>query len=51
VDVTGGMRGKIDELLELARAGISSQVFPLDGLSEFLAGGNPGTKITTGGKK
>ncbi|HJJ36361.1 MAG TPA: isopentenyl phosphate kinase, partial [Methanocorpusculum sp.] len=47
-DVTGGMRGKVDELLELARAGISSQVFSIDGLADFLVGGNPGTRITAG---
>lgn len=50
VDVTGGMRGKINELIELARAGISSQVFSIGGLANFLAGGNPGTRITAGGR-
>ncbi|HOT95103.1 MAG TPA: isopentenyl phosphate kinase [Methanoregulaceae archaeon] len=37
-DVTGGMAGKIDELLRLANAGISSHIFSLDRLEDFLAG-------------
>ncbi|HJJ54950.1 MAG TPA: uridylate kinase, partial [Methanocorpusculum sp.] len=48
-DVTGGMRGKVDELLELAGAGISSRIFSMDGLADFLAGGTPGTGISAGG--
>ncbi len=37
-DVTGGMSGKVAELLRLADAGISSHVFGRDGLADFLAG-------------
>ncbi|MFQ3283847.1 MAG: isopentenyl phosphate kinase [Natronomonas sp.] len=41
-DVTGGMAGKVRELLSLdARA----YVFDLDGLETFAAGGDPGTEI------
>ncbi len=37
-DVTGGMGGKVAELLRLADAGISSHVFGRDRLGDFLAG-------------
>jgi isopentenyl phosphate kinase len=37
-DVTGGMRGKVAELLGLADKGISSHVFGSDRLADFLAG-------------
>lgn len=36
-DVTGGMGGKVAELLRLADAGITSHVFGLDRLGDFLA--------------
>jgi isopentenyl phosphate kinase len=45
-DVTGGMRGKIDELLELADAGIGSEIFSAAELGSFLAGtGHSGTHV------
>jgi isopentenyl phosphate kinase len=45
-DVTGGMRGKIDELLELAHAGIGSDIFSVSQLTSFLAGtGHGGTQV------
>ena len=37
-DVTGGMRGKIDELAALASAGIASEIFHISKISEFLSG-------------
>jgi isopentenyl phosphate kinase len=37
-DVTGGMRGKIAELLELAAAGIGSEIFHVSRIPDFLAG-------------
>jgi isopentenyl phosphate kinase len=37
-DVTGGMKGKIDELLSLAEAGIESHIFHVTRISDFLAG-------------
>jgi isopentenyl phosphate kinase len=37
-DVTGGMRGKIDELLGLADAGIGSDIFHVSRVADFLAG-------------
>ena len=45
-DVTGGMRGKINELLGLAGAGIGSDIFHVSRISDFLAGtDHGGTKI------
>ena len=45
-DVTGGMRGKIDELLGLASAGIGSDIFHVSRIGDFLAGNDHGgTKI------
>ncbi|NHN48968.1 acetylglutamate kinase [Halostella sp. JP-L12] len=41
-DVSGGMAGKVRELLALDRP---ASVFDLDGLPEFLSGGRPGTTI------
>jgi isopentenyl phosphate kinase len=35
-DVTGGMKGKIDELLELADAGIGSDIFHVSRVRDFL---------------
>lgn len=37
-DVTGGMRGKIDELLGLADAGTGSDIFHVSRVGDFLAG-------------
>jgi isopentenyl phosphate kinase len=49
-DVTGGMRGKITELLELADAGIGSDLFHVSRIEDFLAGADHGgTKVK--GKK
>jgi isopentenyl phosphate kinase len=45
-DVTGGMRGKINELLDLADAGIGSEIFHVSRIGDFLAGTeHGGTKI------
>ena len=45
-DVTGGMRGKIDELLGLADAGIRSDIFHVSRIPDFLAGsGHGGTCV------
>ncbi len=45
-DVTGGMRGKINELLGLAGAGIGSDIFHVSRIGDFLAGtDHGGTKI------
>ena len=41
-DVTGGMAGKVRELLSLDAP---AYVFDLDGLEAFAAGGDPGTEI------
>ncbi|HVN74133.1 MAG TPA: isopentenyl phosphate kinase [Methanoregula sp.] len=41
-DVTGGMRGKINELLELASAGVGSDIFHVSRVGEFLAGADHG---------
>ncbi|HOX34062.1 MAG TPA: isopentenyl phosphate kinase [Methanoregulaceae archaeon] len=47
-DVTGGMRGKIAELLELAEAGIGSEIFHVSRIPDFLAGRDcNGTRIIT----
>jgi len=45
-DVTGGMRGKINELLGLAEAGIGSDIFHVSRIGDFLAGtDHGGTKL------
>jgi len=45
-DVTGGMKGKIDELLGLATAGIGADIFQVSRLGDFLAGNDHGgTKV------
>lgn len=45
-DVTGGMRGKINELLELARAGVGSEIFQVSRIPDFLSGRDcGGTKV------
>ena len=41
-DVTGGMRGKIDELLGLADAGTGSDIFHVSRVADFLAGSDHG---------
>lgn len=41
-DVTGGMAGKVQALLGLD---VPAQVFGLDDLGAFLAGGEPGTRV------
>jgi isopentenyl phosphate kinase len=44
-DVTGGMRGKIEELLALADSGIVSHIFHVSRLSDFLAGREHGGTV------
>lgn len=45
-DVTGGMRGKMNELLGLAQAGIGSEIFHVSRIGDFLSGtDHVGTKI------
>ena len=50
-DVTGGMRGKINELLELADAGIGSDIFHVSRVADFLAGAAHGGTTVKGNKK
>jgi isopentenyl phosphate kinase len=50
-DVTGGMRGKINELLELADAGIGSDIFHVSRAADFLAGTGHGGTTVKGNKK
>jgi len=46
-DVTGGMRGKINELLDLARAGVGSEIFHVSRIPDFLSGRDcGGTKVS-----
>ena len=46
LDVTGGMKGKIAELLSLADKGISSEIFHISRIREFLRGvDHGGTRI------
>ena len=47
-DVTGGMRGKINELLGLADAGIGSDIFHVSRLADFLAGASHGGTTVRG---
>jgi len=47
-DVTGGMKGKIDELLGLADAGIRSDIFHVSRVPDFLAGSGHGGTIVSG---
>jgi isopentenyl phosphate kinase len=47
-DVTGGMRGKIDELLGLADAGIRSDIFHVSRTGDFLKGSAHGGTIVRG---
>jgi isopentenyl phosphate kinase len=48
-DVTGGMKGKIQELLELASAGIRSEIFHVSRLGDFLDGQPTGGTVVSGG--
>jgi isopentenyl phosphate kinase len=50
-DVTGGMRGKINELLELSKAGIGSDIFHVSRVADFLAGAAHGGTTVKGDKK
>lgn len=46
-DVTGGMRGKIDELLLLAEKGVESELFHVSRVGDFLDGrDNGGTRVS-----
>jgi len=47
-DVTGGMRGKIDELLGLADAGIGSDIFHVSRVADFLNGNAHGGTMVRG---
>jgi isopentenyl phosphate kinase len=47
-DVTGGMKGKIDELLGLADAGIGSDIFHVSRITDFLSGSGHGGTIVRG---
>ena len=47
-DVTGGMKGKIDELLRLADAGIGSEIFHVSRIADFLNGSGHGGTIVRG---
>jgi len=47
-DVTGGMRGKINELLGLADAGIVSDIFHVSRIPDFLKGSGHGGTIVRG---
>jgi isopentenyl phosphate kinase len=47
-DVTGGMRGKIDELIELADAGVRSDIFHVSRVVDFLNGSSHGGTIVRG---
>ena len=47
LDVTGGMKGKIDELLRLAAEGTESAIFHLSRLEDFLAAEDHGGTIVT----
>jgi isopentenyl phosphate kinase len=47
-DVTGGMKGKIDELLGLADAGIRSDIFHVSRIQDFLKGSGHGGTIVRG---
>lgn len=50
-DVTGGMKGKVRELMELAEQGIQSHVFHISRLQDFLEGSDHGgTVIGRSGK-
>jgi len=48
-DVTGGMIGKMNELLSLAEAGIGSEIFHVSRIGDFLAGTGTGGTTVKGG--
>lgn len=48
-DVTGGMGGKINELLDLARAGTCSEIFHVSQIGAFLEGKPHGGTVVKGG--
>jgi isopentenyl phosphate kinase len=48
-DVTGGMKGKIDELIGLADAGIGSDIFHVSRIADFLNGFPHGGTCVRGG--
>jgi len=48
-DVTGGMEGKIRELLELARSGTPSEIFHVEQTGAFLQGRPHGGTVVRGG--
>lgn len=48
-DVTGGMEGKVRELLDLARDGICPAIFHVDRLGDFLDGKPHGGTVVRGG--
>jgi isopentenyl phosphate kinase len=48
-DVTGGMEGKVRELVELAREGVSSEIFHVTKLGAFLDGRPHGGTVVRGG--
>ena len=45
VDVTGGMKGKIDELLLLSEKGIESNIFHVSRVGDFLDGRDHGGTV------
>ncbi|HUU74997.1 MAG TPA: isopentenyl phosphate kinase [Methanoregulaceae archaeon] len=47
-DVTGGMKGKVREMIELARQGIRSEIFHVDRIGDFLDGKPHGGTVITG---
>ena len=50
-DVTGGMKGKVDELLALAAKGIPSDIFHVSRIGDFLDGRpHGGTRVRRGKK-
>ena len=50
-DVTGGMKGKINELLGLAKAGSGADIFEVSRLGDFLSGKDHGGTKVRGGKE
>jgi len=46
-DVTGGMKGKIEELLTLAKGGTDSSIFHINRLGDFLDGRSHGGTVVT----
>jgi isopentenyl phosphate kinase len=50
-DVTGGMSGKLSELLELADAGIGSDIFHVSRVADFLCGNDHGGTRVRGDQK